>query len=102
MGGGGDPEERIALLENYMEGNVILGDFDTDIISERVSKLKGGLLVIQPGGRSKVETDECRDRIEDSVSAVRAALEEGFVPGGGAALLHASRSLTKLADECDD
>ena len=76
--------------------NLILGDFDQDILSERISKLKGGLLVIQPGGRTSVEVQECRDRIEDSLSTVRSAMEGGFLPGGGYALLHASNSLKDI------
>ena len=95
IGGHGFKEttERIQFLENFIEGNVILGDFDKDVLSERISKLKGGIRIIQPGGRTKVEFEECRDRIEDSVQAVRAAMEQGYVPGGGMALVKASEVL---------
>ena len=62
---------------------------DREELMERVAKLQGGLVVVQPGGRTQVEVEECRDRIEDALCAVKASLEEGFVTGGGAALLHA-------------
>jgi len=73
--------------------NPIVGDFDTDVINERISKLKGGLIVLKAGGSSTVEINECRDRIEDAVCAVKCALEEGYLTGGGSALLHASRTI---------
>ena len=52
--------------------------------------------MIHPGGTSELEVSECRDRIEDAVSAVQAAITDGYVVGGGAALLHASKCLNKL------
>ena len=57
-----------------------------------MGKFRGGLAIIQAGGRSEVEMNEQRDRIEDAVFAVQAALEEGVVSGGGAALLYASQT----------
>jgi len=82
--------DRTRFLENFVRDNPVLGEFDLDILSERISKLKGGLLVIQPGGRTSVEVKECRDRIEDSLNSVRSAIEAGYLPGGGTGLLHAS------------
>lgn len=76
-----------------MTDNPLVGDAQMDEISERISKLKGGLVMISPGGTSELEVSECRDRIEDAVCAVSAALKDGFVVGGGAALLHASKVL---------
>jgi chaperonin GroEL len=86
-------EERICYLENYMMDNIMLGDFEQEQIEERIGKLRGGLCIVKAGGLSEVEISECRDRIEDSLFAVRAALEDGFVIGGGLALLNASRDL---------
>ena len=71
----------------------MLGDFDIDNLNERISKLRGGLIVVQPGGATRVEHDESRDRLEDSICAVRAALKSGYLPGGGSALLHVSKKL---------
>lgn len=76
-----------------MKENLTLGDFDVDCINERISKLKGGLSVIHPGGSSQVEVNECRDRITDALCATRVALQCGYVAGGGTALLHASHNL---------
>lgn len=59
-------------------------------MQERIAKFKGGIAVIKAGGVTDIEMNECRDRIEDAVFAVRAALEEGVVIGGGCALLYAS------------
>ena len=64
----------------------LLGDFEKELIEERIGKLKGGLCIVKSGGLSEVEIQECRDRIEDSLFAVRAALEDGYVIGGGFAL----------------
>ena len=64
---------------------------------ERIGKLKGGLCIIKSGGLSEVEMNETRDRVEDSLFAVRAAIEEGYVVGGGFALASVSRDL--LIDE---
>lgn len=97
MGGNGTTvEDRVQFLQNFIKDNPVLGDFDLDLISERISKLRGGLIVIQPGGCTQVEISECKDRIEDSLCAVRAAIESGYLPGGGSALLHASKCLVDL------
>ncbi len=98
-GNGTKIDDRVQFLQNFIMDNPVLGDFDIDLISERISKLKGGLIVIQPGGCTQVEMNECRDRIEDSLSAVRAAIESGYLPGGGSALLHASNCLVKLKSD---
>jgi len=70
-------------------------DWDREKLQERVAKLAGGVCVIQVGAATEVEVKEKKHRIEDAVSATRAAIEEGIVAGGGSALVHASR---KLAD----
>ena len=61
--------------------------------------MKGGLCIVKAGGLSEVEISECRDRIEDALFAVRAALEDGFVIGGGLALFNASKNLNH--SECN-
>ena len=83
-------DQRIHLLENHLESeDLLLGESETEKLMARLQKLKGGLVFVQPGGRTQIEADESRDRIEDAVSAVKAALNSGgFVPGGGSALLH--------------
>lgn len=89
-------DARIAFLEDILASDLV-GDSQRDEISERISKLRGGLILIQPGGRSELEVSECQDRIEDAVCAVHAAIKSGFVVGGGAALLHASATLNQLS-----
>ena len=76
-----------------MEDNILVGDFERDQIDERLGKLKGGYCMIKAGGTSEVEIQECRDRIEDALFAVRAALQDGYVVGGGFALLKSSQNL---------
>ena len=65
-------------------------------LSERLAKLAGGVAVIKVGAATEVEMKEIKDRIEDALSATRAAVEEGIVAGGGCALLHAQKSLDYL------
>lgn len=88
-------DARIAFLEDILTSEMV-GDSQRDDLSERVSKLKGGLIIVHPGGRTELEVSECRDRIEDAVCAVHAALKHGFVAGGGSALIHASSGLKQL------
>ena len=76
-----------------MQDNILLSEFEADLTNERIGKLQGGLCVIKAGGISKMEIQETRDRIEDSLFAVRAALKEGYVIGGGLALVKASENL---------
>lgn len=90
-------EARVIMLEDFLHENLLVGDAQSDEISERISKLKGGLILVQPGGRTELEVSECRDRIEDAVCALQAAVKNGFVVGGGAALIHASKVLDRLA-----
>jgi chaperonin GroEL len=80
-------EERVLELENSMKDNILMGEFEKENILERIGKLKGGLCIIKSGGLSEVEAKENRDRIEDALFAVKAALEEGYVIGGGFALI---------------
>ncbi|MEE2698483.1 MAG: chaperonin GroEL [Pseudomonadota bacterium] len=77
-------------------------DYDKEKLQERLAKLAGGVAVIRVGGATEVEVKERRDRVDDALNSTRAAVEEGVVPGGGAALLYAIRSLDKLSGENDD
>jgi chaperonin GroEL len=63
-----------------------------------LAKLQGGIGVIKVGGASEVEVGEVKDRVTDALCATRAAIAEGIVPGGGSALLYASKSLDSLAN----
>ncbi|CDW87350.1 molecular chaperone [Stylonychia lemnae] len=88
-------DHRIKLLEEQISDNIMLGDYDKEKIQERIAKFRGGIAIIKAGGRSEVAMNECRDRIEDSVFAVRSALEEGIVIGGGCALFYAAQNALK-------
>jgi chaperonin GroEL len=77
-------------------------DYDKEKLQERLAKLAGGVAVIKVGGASEVEVKEKKDRVDDALHATRAAVEEGIVPGGGVALLRASKVLAKLENSNDD
>jgi chaperonin GroEL len=77
-------------------------DYDREKLQERLAKLAGGVAVIKVGGATEVEVKERKDRVDDAMHATRAAVEEGIVPGGGAALVKAMRVLDKLAGDNDD
>ncbi len=76
-------------------------DFDREKLQERLAKLQGGVAVIKVGAATEVELKLRKTRVEDALSATRAAVEEGIVPGGGVALLHAAAALDKLDVEGD-
>jgi chaperonin GroEL len=71
-------------------------DYDKEKLQERLAKLAGGVAIIRVGGSTEVEVKERKDRVDDAMHATRAAVEEGVVPGGGAALLYAIKALDKL------
>ncbi len=77
-------------------------DYDREKLQERLAKLAGGVAVIRVGGASEVEVKERKDRVDDSLHATRAAVEEGIVPGGGVALARASLNLAKIKVDNDD
>ena len=77
-------------------------DYDREKLQERLAKLAGGVAIIRVGGATETEVKEKRDRVEDAMNATRAAVEEGIVPGGGTALLRASRVLDGLKPDNDD
>jgi chaperonin GroEL len=71
-------------------------DYDREKLQERLAKLAGGVAVIRVGGATEVEVKERKDRVNDALSATRAAVEEGVLPGGGVALLRAIKALDKM------
>jgi len=77
-------------------------DYDREKLQERLAKLAGGVAVLKVGGATEVEVKERKDRVEDAMNATRAAVEEGIVPGGGVALLYATRALDKIKPGNDD
>ncbi len=77
-------------------------DYDREKLQERLAKLAGGIAVIRVGGATEVEVKERKDRVEDALNATRAAVEEGIVPGGGTALLYATKALAKVKPANDD
>ncbi len=92
--GGGDHaavEDRVAQIKREIESSD--SDWDREKLQERLAKLAGGVVVIRVGGHTEVELKEKKHRIEDAVSATRAAIEEGIVSGGGTALVQASTVL---------
>ncbi len=86
-----DIEARTGQIRNQIEDTT--SDYDREKLQERLAKLAGGVAVIKVGGATEVEVKERKDRVDDALNATRAAVEEGIVPGGGAALLYASRAL---------
>ncbi|OYY62933.1 TCP-1/cpn60 chaperonin family protein, partial [Sphingomonas sp. 28-62-11] len=77
-------------------------DYDKEKLQERLAKLAGGVAVIKVGGSTEVEVKERKDRVDDALHATRAAVEEGIVPGGGTALLYATRALEGMKGANDD
>ncbi|AGH97190.1 chaperonin GroEL [Micavibrio aeruginosavorus] len=77
-------------------------DYDREKLQERLAKLAGGIAVIRVGGASEVEVKERKDRVDDAMHATRAAVEEGIIAGGGAALLYATKALASLKGDNRD
>ena len=94
--GGGDPSEispRIEQIRKEIEASD--SDWDKEKLNERLSKLSGGVAVIKVGAATEVELKERKHRIEDAISATKAAVEEGVIPGGGATLVQIADVLDK-------
>src|SRR5690606_16848717 len=103
VSGKGDKEAlkaRIAQIKSQIEKTN--SDYDREKLQERLAKLAGGVAVIYVGAASEVEMKEKKDRVDDALSATRAAVEEGIVPGGGVAYLRAVPALNELKGENDD
>jgi chaperonin GroEL len=97
-GKGDDIKGRCNQIRAQVEETT--SDYDREKLQERLAKLAGGVAVIRVGGSSEVEVKERKDRVDDSLHATRAAVEEGIVPGGGVALARASLNLANI--ECDN
>lgn len=103
VNGGGAKENieaRVQVIKNQIEAAT--SDYDKEKLQERLAKLAGGVAVLYVGAPSEVEMKEKKDRVEDALSATRAAIEEGTVPGGGVAYIRASKALEGLKGETDD
>ena len=101
---GGGKKQDIVGRCNQIRAQVeeTTSDYDREKLQERLAKLAGGVAVIRVGGSTEVEVKERKDRVDDSLHATRAAVEEGIVPGGGVALARASLILAKLKADNDD
>ena len=93
-------EGRISQIKRQIEDTT--SDYDKEKLQERLAKLAGGVAVIKVGGASEVEVKERKDRVDDALHATRAAVEEGIVPGGGTALLYATKALAGMKGANDD
>jgi chaperonin GroEL len=99
-GDAADIKARVEQIRAQIETTT--SDYDKEKLQERLAKLAGGVAVIKVGGASEIEVKERKDRVDDALHATRAAVEEGIVPGGGVALLYATRALDGLAGENED
>ena len=93
-GNSDDIKGRVKQIRTQIEETT--SDYDREKLQERLAKLAGGVAVIRVGGSTEVEVKERKDRVEDALHATRAAVEEGIVPGGGTALIRATKALTHL------
>jgi chaperonin GroEL len=91
---------RVEAIKQQIENTT--SEYDQEKLQERLAKLAGGVAIIRVGASTEVELRERKDRVDDALSATRAAVEEGIVPGGGTALLYASRALDTLKGANDD
>jgi chaperonin GroEL len=99
-GDGADIKARVEQIRAQIETTT--SDYDREKLQERLAKLAGGVAVIKVGGASEVEVKERKDRVDDALHATRAAVEEGIVPGGGTALLYATKALEGLKGANED
>ncbi|WP_206238159.1 chaperonin GroEL [Novosphingobium terrae] len=95
-----DIKGRVEQIKAQIE--VTTSDYDREKLQERLAKLAGGVAVIKVGGSTEVEVKERKDRVDDALHATRAAVEEGIVPGGGTALLYATKALEGLKGANED
>ncbi len=95
-----DIQARVGEIRTQIDNTS--SDYDKEKLQERLAKLAGGVAVIKVGGATEVEVKERKDRVDDALHATRAAVEEGIVPGGGTALLYASKALSGLTGENED
>jgi chaperonin GroEL len=103
VGGKGDAKAIKGRIEEIrVEKENSTSDYDKEKLDERLAKLSGGVAIIRVGAATETELKEKKHRVEDAVSATRAAIEDGIVPGGGVALINARAVLDKLKGEDDD
>jgi chaperonin GroEL len=95
-----DIQARVGQIKTQIEETT--SDYDKEKLQERLAKLAGGVAVIRVGGATEVEVKERKDRVDDALNATKAAVEEGIVPGGGTALLYATKSLNGVTGENED
>ena len=93
-------EKRVAQIRKQMEATT--SDYDREKLQERLAKLAGGVAVLYVGAATEVEMKEKKDRVDDALSATRAAVEEGIVPGGGVAYIRAIEDLKDMKGENED
>jgi chaperonin GroEL len=103
VGGKGDTSQIKGRIEQIrVEIDKSTSDYDREKLQERLAKLSGGVAIIRVGAATETELKEKKHRVEDALSATRAAVEEGIVPGGGVALINAVPDLVKLKVEGED
>jgi len=95
-----DIEGRISQIKAQIEETT--SDYDREKLQERLAKLAGGVAVIRVGGATEIEVKERKDRVDDAMHATRAAVEEGILPGGGVALLRATKAIEKIRAANED
>ena len=101
---GAGQKEAIAARVNQIKSQIAAttSDYDREKLQERLAKIAGGVAVLYVGAASEVEMKEKKDRVDDALSATRAAIEEGIVPGGGVAYIRSIKDLEGLKGDCDD
>ncbi|MFN5086098.1 MAG: chaperonin GroEL [Novosphingobium sp.] len=99
-GAADDIKSRVEQIRAQIE--TTSSDYDKEKLQERLAKLAGGVAVIKVGGASEVEVKERKDRVDDALHATRAAVDDGLVPGGGTALLYATKALEGMKGANDD
>jgi len=99
-GSADDIKARVEQIRAQIETTT--SDYDREKLQERLAKLAGGVAVIKVGGATEIEVKERKDRVDDALHSTRAAVEEGIVPGGGTALLYATKALDGVAGDNDD
>jgi chaperonin GroEL len=103
VGGGGESAEIKGRIEQIrVEIDKSTSDYDSEKLQERLAKLSGGVAIIRVGAATETELKEKKHRVEDALSATRAAVEDGIVPGGGVALINAMTALDELKMDSDD
>jgi len=103
VGGAGDKaaiKDRVESIRKQIETST--SDYDKEKLKERLGKLAGGVAVLYVGATTEVEMKEKKDRVEDALNATRAAVEEGYLPGGGVAYIRAAEALAGVKGENDD